>query len=132
MNLLLSLLLLAAPLKMETGKFTIYQAGVKIGTEEYSIMPRTGSYVVEGHTVISAPDQKASLKSHMELNEALRVTSYEFDSAVGSIKLKVGSPLSELQYVTDGDKHSDDIRFPADGAIVDTNFFHHYAILLYR
>ena len=117
---------------METGKFTIYQAGAKIGTEEFTITPRTGGYIVEGHTIISAADQKADLKSRMELNEALKVTSYEFQSAIGSIKLKVGAPLSELEYVANGDKHSDDIRFPADGAVVDTNFFHHYEILLYR
>src|SRR5258706_5918378 len=98
MNVLLSVILLAAPLRMESGKFTIYQAGTKIGTEEFTITPRTGGYVVEGHTVISAANQKADLKSHMELNEALRVTSYEFQSAIGSIKLKVGDPLSDFEY----------------------------------
>ncbi len=132
MNVLFSLLLLVAPLRMETGKFTIYQAGTKIGTEEFTITPRTGGYLVEGHTVITTADQKADLKSRMELNEALKLTSYEFQSAIGSIKLKVDTPLSELEYITDGEKHTDDIRFPPDGAVVDTNFFHHYEILLYR
>jgi hypothetical protein len=132
MNVLFSLLLLLAPLRAETGKFTITVAGNRIGTEEFSITPRTGGYLIEGHTMITAPNQKADLKSRMELNEALKVTAYEFQSSIGSIHLKVSTPLSELEYVTDGEKHSDDIRFPADGAIVDSNFFHHYAVLLYR
>jgi hypothetical protein len=132
MNVVFLLLLLLAPLRAETGKFTISVGGNRIGTEEFSVTPRTGGYLIEGHTVITAPNQKADLKSRMELNEALKVTAYEFQSGIGSIHLKVNSPLSELEYVTDGEKHSDDIRFPADGAIVDSNFFHHYAVLLYR
>jgi len=132
MNVLFSIVLLFVPLRMETGHFTIYQDGKKMGTEDFSITPRQGGYVVEGHTVLSTPDQKANLKSHMELDEALKVTDYQFTSDAGSLHLKIGSPLSTFEYTAQGDKQSDDIRFPEDGMILDSNFFHHYAILLYR
>jgi hypothetical protein len=132
MNVLFSVLLLLAPLRMETGRFTIYQDGKKIGTEDFSITPRSGGYVIEGHTVINTSDQNADLLSHMELNDALKPTAYQFTSSVGSIRLKVDSPTSQLEYAFQGDKQTEDIRFPDDGVIIDTNFFHHYAILLYR
>jgi len=132
MNLLFTVLLVLAPLRMESGRFTIYQDGKKIGTEDFSITPRNGGYVVEGHTLILDTNQRADLLSHMELNEALKPTSYAFTSSVGSIQLKVDTPTSRLEYSFQGDKQSDDIRFPEEGVIIDTNFFHHYAILLYR
>jgi len=37
MNLLLPLVLLLAPIKVESGQFNIIQDGKKIGTEQYSI-----------------------------------------------------------------------------------------------
>ena len=133
MNVLLTVLLLVVPLRMETGRLTIYQEGKKIGTEDFTITPRpAGGYVVEGHTVISTPEQNTDLLSHMELDEALKTTAYQFTSSVGSIRLQVDSPTSRLEYSFQGDTQSEDIRFPTNGAIIDTNFFHHYAILLYR
>jgi hypothetical protein len=132
MNVLFSLMLLLAPLRMETGHFTIYQDGKKIGTEDFTITPRVGGYVVEGHTVITTPDQKSNLKSHMELDDKLKVTAYQFNSDVGTVELKIGSPSSVLEYTARGEKQSDDVRFPEDGVIIDSNFFHHYAILLYK
>lgn len=133
MNLLFSLLLMLLPLRMETGRFTIYQDGKKIGTEDFTITPRpVGGYVVEGHTVIHDQSQDADLLSHLELDADLKTTLYQFTSPVGSIKLKVEDPVSQLEYSFQGDKQTDDVRFPSDGVIIDTNFFHHYEILLYR
>ncbi len=132
MRALFSLLLLLSPLKFETGRFTIYQDGKKIGTEDYTITPIQRGYLVEGHTVIADANQSVDMTSKMELDAALKTTSYEFQSKTSSIKLTVGSPTSELETDVKGAKRSEDVRFPADGFIVDANFFHHYAILLYR
>jgi len=131
MNVLFAFLLVAA-LRPETGRFTIYQDGKKIGTEEFTITPRRGGYSVEGRTVFMDPNNPVDLKSRMELNENLNLTSYDFQSTASSIHLKIDSPTSELEYTVQGAKKSDDVRFPDGGAIMDTNFFHHYAILLYR
>ena len=132
MNLLFSLLLFVAPIKPETGHFTIYVNGQKMATEDYRIVPQRGGYVVEGRTVITSQTQSADLKSRMELDEALLPKSYEFESRGNTVKLKVEAPLSELEYTSQGKKQSDTVRFPKDGAIIDSNFFHHYVLLLYR
>jgi hypothetical protein len=132
MSLLFSLLLFITPIKPETGHFTIYVDGKKMGTEEYRIVPQRGGYLVEGRTVITSGAQSADLKSRMELDEALLPKSYEFESRGNVVKLKVDAPLSDLEYTSLGKKQSDTIRFPKDGVIVDSNFFHHYALLLYR
>src|SRR5262245_2528431 len=132
MNILFSLILLLAPIMAETGRFTIYQDGKKIGTEDFSIAPQAGGYVAQGRTQISLNAQVLDLQSRMELDEKLNPTSYEFQSNSIKIRLKVGNPLSELEYTVDGKTEPRDIRLPADGAIIDDNFFHHYLILLYR
>jgi hypothetical protein len=132
MNALLCLALLLVPIRAENGRFTIYQDGKKIGTEEFSITPKAGGYLVEGHTQISVQNQVFDLKSRMELNDALRLKEYEFQSQGNSIRLKVADPISELEYVVNGQKEPRDVRFPGDGIIIDDNFFHHYSILLYR
>jgi hypothetical protein len=132
MNLLLMLLLLMPAIRPETGKFTIYQDGRKLGTEEFTITPQQTGYVIEGRTVLASPAQNVDLKSRMELNLALEPTAYEFQSKGNFIKLRIGEPTSELEYTLDGKKQTDDVRFPKDASIIDTNFFHHYAVLLYR
>ncbi len=117
---------------MEMGRLTILQDGKKVGTEDFTITPRKGGYLVEGHTVMTEGGQTLDLKSAMELNEALLLTSYEYKSSASTITLKVGSPTSQLETVVHGQKSGDDVRFPAEGVILDSNFFHHFAILLYR
>jgi hypothetical protein len=72
------------------------------------------------------------MKSRMQLNDRLSPVSYEFETQNGVIKLKVADPISELEVTTDGVTQTHDIRFPANGAIIDANFFHHYMLLLYR
>jgi hypothetical protein len=132
MNILFSLLLLLAPVKVETGRFTIYQDGKKIGTEDFSIAERQGGYQAQGHTQISVNNETVDLQSRMELDEKLNPTFYEVSSKGSVLRLKIGNPLSELEYTAEGKTEPQDIRFPAGGAIIDENFFHHFLLLLYR
>lgn len=132
MNVLLTLVLLLVPIKPETGHFTIYQDGKKIGTEDFTISLRTGGYVAQGRTQLSVGNQNFDLKSRMELDEQLRPTFYEYESKGNIIRLRVGTPTSELEYVVGGKPVPHDVRFPSNGAIIDDNFFHHYLLLLYR
>jgi hypothetical protein len=132
MNLLFAFFLLLAPIKAENGQFTIYQDGKKIGTEDFSISPKQGGYLAQGHTQIAVNNEKFDLQSRMELDEKLIPTFYELQSKGSLLRLKVGNPLTELEYTIDGKSEPQDIRFPSDGAIIDDNFFHHYLILLYR
>lgn len=128
MNLLLPLVLLFAPIKAETGQFNILQDGRKIGTEQYSITRTQEGYRVEGRT--TAGNENISCK--MELNDKLIPTFYEYSKGKGTIRVKIMNPISEFESIAEGETSSIDFRFPERGIILDTNFFHHYLILLYR
>ena len=128
MNALLLLLLLLAPVKLEHGRFTITKDGKRVGIEEFSIARRGTGYLVEGKTTIG----DVVKSSRMELDAKLVATSYEASSAAGMIRVKIISPISELQSVVNGETSSADFRFPEGGAILDNDFFHHYLILMYR
>jgi hypothetical protein len=132
MNILLVLALLTTSIRPESGRFTIYQDGQKIGTEEFTITSKLGGYSAEGRTQIWTGTQQFDLKSRMELNEQLKPLSYEFQAQNILIRLKVADPVSELEFSGDGKTESRDVRFPVNGAIIDANFFHHYLLLLYR
>ena len=128
MSILLSLTLLLAPIKTESGHFTIYQDGKKIGTEDFSVIQRQQGYVVEGRTSIG----EVRISSRMELNEQLAPTFYEYSDSRSTIRVKIENPISELETTFSGKSSTADFRFPAGGVILDNNFFHHYLILLYR
>jgi len=123
MSLLLSFLLLVTPVKIEHGRFNIVKDGRKIGAEEFTIVMRGSDYVIDGKATIG----DVTISSKMELNSKLELISYEVANQEGLIRVKVASPLSELQTVARGESSS-----PDGGVILDNNFFHHYLVLLYR
>jgi hypothetical protein len=127
-NVLFSLLMLLAPVKLEHAQFTIVKDGMKIGTEDFSIAKRGAGYFVEGKTVIG----EMVVSSQMELDDKLGVISYQVSSREGSIRVKVTPPVSELQSLVNGETSTADFRFPDRGIILDDDFFHHYLILMYR
>ncbi len=128
MNVLLSLLLLVAPVKIEHSRFNIVKDGRKIGTNEFTVARHGSNYTLEGKTIIG----DLTISSQMELTENLIPISYEASSVEGTIRVQVASPISELQTTVHGETTSADFRFPEGGVILDNNFFHHYLILLYR
>jgi hypothetical protein len=128
MSFLLSLLLLAAPIKTEQGRFNIVKDGQKIGTEEFSITKRETHYLIDGKATIG----ELTISSKMELDEKLSPVSYEASSPQGKIRVTVSPTFSELQTIANGETTTDDFRFPSGGVILDNNFFHHYIVLLYR
>ena len=130
MNILLSVLLvlLPAPVKTEQGRFNIVKDGQKIGTDEFTIGRHGANYVLESKTTIGP----TTISSRMEVTDKLAPVSYEVTSAGGTIRVKVDSPISELQSVVNGETSSADFRFPEKGVILDNNFFDHYLFLMYR
>ena len=127
-SLLLPLALLFAPIKAENGQFNILQDGRKIGSEQYSISNAQNGYRVEGRTTIG----DMNISSKMDLDEKLVPTFYEYSNQQGTIRVKVMEPLSEFESTGQGETASIEFRFPERGIILDTNFFHHYLLLLYR
>jgi len=128
MNVLLSLVLLLAPVKIEHGRFNVIKDGKRIGTEEFSVTKQGVGYVIDAKTTIG----DLTISSKMEMDDKLAPTSYEASSREGTMRVRVASPISELQTVVGGETSSADFRFPDGGVILDNNFFHHYLILLYR
>ena len=128
MNVLLSLVLLLAPVKIEHGRFNVIKDGKRIGTEEFSVTKQGVGYVIDAKTTIG----DLTISSKMETDDKLAPTSYEASSREGTMRVRVASPISELQTVVGGETSSADFRFPDGGVILDNNFFHHYLILLYR
>ena len=127
MNLVLPLVLLLAPIKVETGQFNIIQDGKKIGSEQYSITKIQTGYRIEGRTSLD------NISSKMEVDESLVPTFYEYTKGEGTIRVRVNSPLSEFESTAPGaPPESIDFRFPDRGIILDNNFFHHFLILMYR
>jgi hypothetical protein len=124
-------LLLLGPVTLESGKFTITQNGKKIGSEEFTVSSRQGGgYVAEAKTQLAG--DPSTLSSRMELDDKLNPISYEYKNAKGTIRVKIEQPTSEIETETDGKKSSIDFRFPENGFIVDSNFFSHYLLLLYK
>ena len=128
MNVVLSMILLLAPVKLEQGRFNIVKDGKKIGTEEFTVAKGESNYTVVGRSTIG----DLTITSRMELNDKLIPISYEASSSEGAIRVKVGTPLSELETVAGGQTSSADFRFPDAAVILDNNFFHHYLVLMYR
>jgi hypothetical protein len=127
---ILTTLLLLAPIVTESGRFTIKQEGRTIGTEEFSIQARDKGYVVDGKTRLEG--DPATLSSHMELDENLNVTAYEYSNGKGAIRVRIDKDTSELKIIENKEESETNFRFPPGASIVDNNFFHHYLILLYR
>jgi hypothetical protein len=128
MSILLSLLLLLAPIRAEHGRFNITKDGRKIGTDEFTVTMQGTNYTIDGKVTIG----DVIITSQMQLNDKLMPISYEAASGEGKMKISIASPVSELETVVGGDTSSADFRFPDGGVILDNNFFHHYLILLYR
>jgi hypothetical protein len=128
MSALLSLLLLLAPVKLEHAQFNIVRDGNKIGSEEFTVAKQGANYLIDGKTTIG----DMTISSRMELDDKLLPVSYQASSREGTLRVKIASPISEIESVVAGETSSADFRFPDGGLILDNNFFHHYLVLLYR
>jgi hypothetical protein len=128
MSVLLSFLLLLAPIKIEHGRFNIVKDGRRIGTDEFTIVMRGSNYLIDGKATIG----DVTLASKMELDSKLETVTYEVSNQQGRIRIKVASPVSEIETLVGGETSTTDFRFPESGVILDNNFFHQYLVLLYR
>ena len=128
MSVLLSFLLLLAPIKIEHGRFNIVKDGRRIGTDEFTVVMRGSNYLIDGKATIG----DVILASKMELDSKLETVAYEVSNQQGRIRIKVASPISEMETLVGGETSTTDFRFPESGVILDNNFFHQYLVLLYR
>ena len=132
MNTLSLFLLLLHPVQLESARFTVRVNGERIGSEEFSVSKDGSGFIARGHTRLNVDGKKVDVQSRMELDEYLNPTFYEYRSEEILIRVRLASPVSEVEYTVDGRLTPYDVRIPTNGMIVDNNFFHHYLLLLYK
>src|SRR4026208_137221 len=99
MSILLSILLLLAPVKVERGRFNIMKDGKRIGTDEFAVTMKGKNYLFEGRAVFG----EVTISSKMELDAQLVPVSYEVGTRDGRLRVNVASPVSEIQTIVGGD-----------------------------
>jgi len=120
---------------VDSGVFFILSGQKRIGTEKFKITPVSSGFEVSGEIEVEMPGSpKVSETSLLRLDPQLRPASYERKQNLpkkGSITAQFGSPETKLVTTTEAGTDRRVFYLPDDHlAILDTNFFHHYAILL--
>src|SRR5215471_14003356 len=114
-------LMLLGPVNLESGKFTITQDGKKVGSEQFTISARRGGgYIAESK--IQLLGESSMQSSRMELDEKLKLISYEYTRGKGAIRVRFGQPTVEYETESDGKKSTIDLKLPENTAILDNNF----------
>ena len=127
----------SAPLPAaDIGVFDILFENKRIGTEKFEIRPNAGGWVVTGKLQLQAPGGgRVSETSSLTLNTAPYPTYYERiqDSpSEGKLVVQFGPAETVLEMtVGEGEPYQQIFYLPrTDLAVLDTNFFHHFALLL--
>jgi len=121
---------------VDHGTLKIVAAGQVVGTETFSVEPAGTGFRMRGDLKLKMPDGKNATESAvMNLAHDLTVTSYtrlQNSPAKASAQLEVVAGHAKAHYQTpQGPK---DFEFMLEPAVVilDTNFFHHYILLIAR
>jgi hypothetical protein len=127
----------AAPPAADTGVFNIVVDNKIIGTEKFEIRSNPGGWVATGELQLEAPGNKRiSETSSLTLNAAPYPTYYERiqkSPTEGKLVVQFG-PTETILEMTAGDAppYQQVFYLPkTDLAVLDTNFFHHFALLLH-
>ena len=131
MKALLLALVLVLP-QTESAEFTISLNGLRVGTEEFSVLRRGSGFLATGRTELRVGGGTVVAESRMELDSDFSPLSYRFESGDQTIQMEMGEETTHVDITVAGEVTSYDIRFPSGGIIVDDNFFHHYGVLLNR
>lgn len=119
----------------DSGVFFILSGQKRIGTEKFKITSAASGVETAGEIEVEMPGSpKVSETSLLKLDQDLRPSSYERQQKLpkkGSITAQFGSPESKLVSKTEAGTDERLFYLPGDQlAVLDTNFFHHYSILL--
>jgi hypothetical protein len=131
MSLVSMIVLAILAFQVERSEFTISADGEKIGSEEFAIARNGDGFLATGRTRLEFNGQRFDARSRMELDATFRPISYEYSSGDQVLRVEIEEGSAEIVYTSDGGRTPQEIRFPAEGVIVDDNFFHHYLLLLY-
>jgi hypothetical protein len=121
---------------VDHGTLKILAGGQLVGTETFSVEPAGEGFRLRGELKVKMPDGKeASESSVMNLSHDLLVTSYtrlQKAPKKASIQVEMLAGHAKVHYITpEGPKELEFFLEP-EAIILDTNFFHHYVMLIAR
>jgi hypothetical protein len=123
-----------APKSAESGVFVIMADQQRVGVEKFRIAFTASGIEAAGDLDIQSPDGgKVSETCILKLDTNFRPLSYQRDQKSpkkGTIAVEFGAKQSRLVSKTDKGSGEELFFFPESLAVLDTNFFHHYALLL--
>jgi hypothetical protein len=126
----------APPPAADNGVFDILSGQQQVGTEKFVIREISGGWVVSGELQLAAPGGgRVSETSSLTLNDALHPTFYERvqkSPLPGKLAVQFGPTETVLEMTAgEADPYQQIFLLPKDHlAVLDTNFFHHFALLL--
>ena len=134
------LFLLAASLSAadltDKGVLRILANGQQIGTERFEIVATGDGYKASGELRLKMPNgQDANETSVLMLNKDLILTSYTRDQKSpkkAGIKAEFNQGRATAHYDTPEGKNTMEFFMEPGVVVLDTNFFHHFFLLLQR
>jgi hypothetical protein len=120
---------------VENGVFSILSGQRQIGTEKFKITTLASGLEATGEIQVDMPGSPRTSEScSLKLDGKLQPLSYERQQKSpkkGSISMQFGSPQTKLTSKTGAGAEERFFLLPDNHlAVLDTNFFHHYSILL--
>lgn len=119
----------------DSGVFFILSDQHRVGTERFKITQSAAGLEATGEIDVESPGSpKISETSSLKLDQNLRPVSYlrqQRSPKKGAISAEFGTPETKLTTKTEGGTDDRLFYLPADHLVVlDTNLFHHFAVLL--
>ena len=119
----------------DSGVLVILSQGRKVGTERFKIAPSASGLEATGELDVEMPGStRASETCTLKLDAKLHPVSYvrqQRSPKKGSLNVDFGSPATTLTTNIGGEDEEQDFFLSAEHlAVLDTNFFHHYELLL--
>ena len=119
----------------DSGVLVILSQGRKVGTERFKITPSASGLEATGELDVEMPGStKASETCTLKLDSKFHPVSYVRQQRApkkGSVAVDFGSPETTLTTSVEGANDERIFYLAAEHlAVLDTNFFHHYALLV--
>jgi len=119
----------------ESGEFSILSENRPVGVEKFKITPLASGLEATGELQLDMPGSPRLLEScSLKLDAKMRPSSYQRQQRSprnGAVTAQIGSPETKLTSKTDAGTEDRTFYLPEDHLVVlDTNFFHHYSLLL--
>jgi hypothetical protein len=120
----------------DSGVFLILSDNHRVGTEKFQIKRSATGWDATGELQLEGPKGgKVSESATFHLDAALRPAKYERvqnTPVAGNLAVVFGPEQTQLAAIVDGgDPQQEEFVLSLDNlAVLDTNFFHHYALLL--